>query len=382
MTMASNFGRGGRAAPIGQAATPRRSPRREGRPGPADGAPHRASRTILPWYLIVVGVAVAASTSAAQKRAVALLTADRSDGTDPLPDAAPDWLKKSGGARSLWTITNRVVTRMADDNLMLIAAGIAFYGMFAVFPALGALVSIYGLFGDTHVVQSQVQQLTVLLPRETATLLNDSLNALLAKPSHSLNSGLLVSLGIAVWGARAGTSSMMSGLNVAMERPERRNFFKFNLVALGLTFGAILFAIIALTAVAVIPIVIAFLPLDAKVQTLLAYSRWPIFGAFVLLALDIVYRFGPSQSRPRWRLLSVGTIFAVTFWIVASWAFSLYVTRFGSYDTTYGSLGAVIVLLLWFWISALIVLIGATIDAVRADIKTRVKPRVPARLAA
>ena len=381
MTMASNFGRGARAAPAGTAAAPRRA-RGKGARARADGASRRASRTILPWYLIVVGVAVAASTSAAQKRAVALLTADGSDGTDPLPDAAPDWLKKSGGARSLWTITNRVVTRVADDNLMLIAAGIAFYGMFAVFPALGALVSIYGLFGDTHVVQSQVQQLTVLLPRETAMLLNDSLNALLAKPSHSLNAGLLVSLGIAVWGARAGTSSMMSGLNVAVERPERRNFIKFNLIALGLTFGAILFAIIALTAVAVIPIVIAFLPLDDRMQTLLAYSRWPIFGAFVLLALDIVYRFGPSQSRPRWRLLSVGTIFAVTFWIVASWAFSLYVTRFGSYDTTYGSLGAVIVLLLWFWISALIVLIGATIDAVRADIKTRVKPRVPARLAA
>ena len=369
MTMASNFGREGRAAPAGPAVTPLR-PQGKG------------ARTILPWYIIVVGVAVAASTSAAQKRAVALLTADTSDGTDPLPEAAPDWLKKSGSARSLWTISNRVVTRIADDNLMLIAAGIAFYGMFAVFPALGALVSIYGLFGDTHVVQSQVQQLTVLLPRETAMLLNDSLNALLAKPSHSLNAGLLVSLGIAVWGARAGTSSMMSGLNVAMERPERRNFIKFNLVALGLTFGAILFAIIALTAVAVIPIVIAFLPLDTTVQSWLAFSRWPVFGAFVLLALDIVYRFGPSQSRPRWRLLSVGTIFAVTFWIVASWAFSLYVTRFGSYDTTYGSLGAVIVLLLWFWISALIVLIGATIDAVRADIGTRVKRRVPARLAA
>ena len=360
MTMASNFGREGRAAPAGLAAA-RRSRSKGGRP--------RAARAILPWYLIVVGVAVVASTSAAQKRAVALLTADRTDGTDPLPDAAPDWLKKSGGARSLWTITNRVITRVADDNLMLIAAGIAFYGMFAVFPALGALVSIYGLFGDTHVVQSQVQQLTVLLPRETATLLNDSLNALLAKPSHSLNAGLLVSLGIAVWGARAGTSSMMSGLNVAVERPERRNFIKFNLVALSLTFGAILFAMVALTAVAVIPIVIAFLPLDERMQTWLAYSRWPIFGVFVLLALDVVYRYGPSQSRPRWRLLSVGTVFAVAFWIVASWAFSLYVTRFGSYDTTYGSLGAVIVLLLWFWISALFVLMGATVDAVRADMR-------------
>ena len=320
----------------------------------------------------MLGVAVVASTSAAQKRAVDLLTVDTAaDKTDALPNAAPDWMKDSRRARSLWTVANRVTARITNDNLMLIAAGIAFYGMFAVFPALGALVSIYGLFGDTHLVQAQVQQLTQLLPAETAKLLNDSLNALLSKPSRSLNSGLLISLGIAIWGARAGTSSMMSGLNVAVERPERRSFLTFNLIALGLTFGAIIFAMIALTAVAVVPIVIDYLPIDGTLRTWLAYSRWPILGAFILLALDVVYRFGPSRTSPRWHLISVGTIFAGVFWILSSWAFSLYVTRFGSYDTTYGSLGAVIVLLLWFWISALTVLIGATIDAVRTDIKAR-----------
>ena len=326
--------------------------------------------TVVPWYLIVLGVAVAASTSAAQKRAVTLLTAD-DDPTDPLPKSAPDWMKESRRARSLWTIARRVTTRIAQDNLMLVAAGIAFYGMFAVFPALGALVSIYGLFGDTHVVQMQVQQLTVLLPHETANLLNNSLNALLSKPNSSLNSGLLVSLGLAIWGARAGTSSLMSGLNMAVERPEQRSFITFNLVAIGLTFGAILFAIIALTAVAIVPMILGVLPLDDHLRNWLAYARWPMLGVFILLALDVVYRFGPSQAKPHWQFISVGTIFAVAFWILASGAFSLYVTTFNSYDTTYGSLGAVIVLLLWFWLSALIVLVGATIDAVRAEIRTR-----------
>ena len=217
----------------------------------------------------------------------------------------------------------------------------------------------------------QVQQITVLLPRETAALLNNALNALLSKPNASLNSGLLVSLGLAVWGARAGTSSLMSGLNMAVERPEQRSFIQFNLIALGLTFGAILFAMIALTAVAIVPIVLGVLPLDDTLRNWLAYARWPMLGAFILVALDVVYRFGPSHARPQWHFISVGTIFAVTFWILASLAFSLYVTRFGSYDTTYGPLGAVIVLLLWFWISALIVLLGATIDAVRAEIKRR-----------
>ena len=326
---------------------------------------------ILPWYLIAIGVAVAASTSAAQKRAVALLTNNEIDPTDPLPSRAPDWLKQSRKARSLWTIINRIIARMSQDNLMLIAAGIAFYGMFAIFPALGALVSIYGLFGDTHMVQAQVQQLTNLLPNETANLLNQSLNALLAKPNASLNSGLLFSLGLAIWGARAGTSSLMSGLNVATERREQRSFLHFNLMALGLTLGAIVFALIALTAVAIIPIVIDVLPIDVTLRSWLAYARWPVLGAFILLALDVVYRFGPSQRNPRWHFISVGTLFAGIFWIIASGAFSLYVTRFGRYDATYGSLGAVIVLLLWFWLSALIVLVGATIDAVRAEIRKR-----------
>ena len=324
---------------------------------------------VLPWYLIAIGVAVAASTSAAQKRAVDLLSAPDLDRTDPLPEAAPAWLKRSRRVRSLWTVASRVQMRVSQDNLMLIAAGIAFYGMFAVFPAPGALVSIYGLFGDTHMVQTQVQQLTALLPRETANLINESLNALLTKRNGSLNIRLLISLGLAIWGARAGTSAMMSGLNAATERREQRSFLHFQLLALGLTLGAIVFAIIALTAVAIVPVIIAFLPIDEVLQSWLAYARWPVLGVFILLALDVIYRFGPSLTRPRWRLLSVGTIFAGSGWILASWIFSFYVTRFGTYDATYGSLGAVIVLLLWFWLSALIVLTGATIDSVRADLR-------------
>ena len=326
--------------------------------------------TVLPWYLIVLGVAVAASTKAAQQRAVAILS-DTGDNTDPLPTVAPDWMKGSRQARKAWTLVNRVSARIGNDNLSLVAAGIAFYAMFSIFPALGALVSIFGLFGDTHVVQAQVQQLTVLLPLETAKLLNDSLNALLAKPNASLNSGLYISLALAIYAARAGTSSLMSGLNVALEQPERRSFLRQNAIAIAMTFGAILFAIVALTAVAVIPIVIDVLPLDSQIKTWLAYSRWPVLGAFIVLALDAAYRFGPSVEYPHWRFMSAGTLFAASLWIGGSWIFSLYVTRFGSYDKTYGSLGAVIVLLLWFWLSALIVLVGATIDSVRGDMRRR-----------
>lgn len=258
---------------------------------------------------------------------------------------------------------------MGDDNLSLVAAGIAFYAMFSIFPALGALVSIYGLFGDTHVVQTQVQQLTILLPNETAKLIDGSLNGLLAKPSSSLNFGLLVSLGIAIVAARNGVSSMMSGLNMAMEKRETRSFITLNLMAIVLTVAAIVFVIVVLTAVAIIPIVVAFLPFDDSWRSILAYSRWPVLGVFVILAIDLVYRFAPSVERPSWHFFSVGTLFSASLWILGSYLFSQYVTRFGSYDTTYGSLGAVVVLLLWFWLSALIILLGAVIDSVRAEMK-------------
>lgn len=329
----------------------------------------RKPTTVLPWYLIVLGVAVAASTNAAQQRAVAVLSDTVGDGTDPLPTVAPDWLKESRRARTLWTTVSRVINRMGDDNLSLVAAGIAFYAMFSLFPALGALVSIYGLFGDTHVVQAQVQELTQLLPHETATLLDGSLNALLAKPNASLNFGLLVSLGIAIVAARNGVSSMMSGLNMAMEKRETRSFITLNAMAIVLTIGAIVFAGIVITAVAIIPIVLAYLPFDDHWRGVLAFSRWPVLALFVILAIDLVYRFAPSVERPSWHFFSVGTLFSASLWILGSYAFSQYVTRFGSYDTTYGSLGAVIVLLLWFWLSALIVLLGAVIDSVRAEMR-------------
>ena len=353
--------------------TARRAERRRGaQAGTRDRrAARRRPTTVVPWYLIVLGVAVAASTSAAQQRAVEVLSDTGGDGTDPLPDVAPDWMKESRRARSLWTTVNRVINRMGEDNLSLVAAGIAFYAMFSIFPALGALVSIYGLFGDTHVVQAQVQQLTALLPLETAKLIDGSLNGLLAKPNASLNFGLLASLGIAVVAARNGVSSMMSGLNMAMEKRETRSFITLNAMAIVLTLGAIVFFGVVITAVAVIPVVIAFLPFDDQWRSILAYSRWPVLALFVILAIDLVYRFAPSVERPSWHFFSLGTLLSAGLWILGSYAFSQYVTRFGSYDTTYGSLGAVIVLLLWFWISALIILLGAVIDSVRAEMKRR-----------
>ncbi|MGD0634286.1 MAG: YihY/virulence factor BrkB family protein [Beijerinckiaceae bacterium] len=284
--------------------------------------------------------------------------------------AAMKWLKQNR-LHDLWAISAGVAHRMSRNNLSLVAAGVAFYANLAIFPALGALVSIYGLFGDTHMVQTQVQQLTALLPAETAKLINDALASLVAKPSRSLNFGLLLSFGVAIWGARGGTSSLISGLNIAYEIPETRSVWRTEATAIGLAFGAIVFAIVALTTLAVIPLALSFLPISGRLAAWLAYSRWPVLAAFILLALDVIYRFGPSLAAPRWHFISVGTLFAASLWVAGSWAFSTYVTRFGTYDATYGPLGAVVVLLLWFWLSALTILLGASVDAARGKLRQK-----------
>ena len=265
--------------------------------------------------------------------------------------------------RGIWDFTEAFSLRFGRENLSLVAAGIAFYGMFSIFPGLAAIVAVYGLFGDVHVVETQMAEYSGLMPPEAAKLVTDALVALLQKPASGLSTALAVAIGLALWSARAGTSALMTGLNIAYERPEERSFLVQQCVAIGLTAGGIVFAILSLTAIAGVPIAIGLLPLSSGMQALLAYTRWPLLGLCILLALAAVYRFAPSRPDPCWRMFSVGSLTAAFLWIAGSAAFSFYVGRFGSYDATYGSLGAVIVLLLWFWVSALVVLCGATLDA-------------------
>jgi membrane protein len=261
-------------------------------------------------------------------------------------------------------IVREFLARVGADNLTLVAAGVAFYAMFGLFPGLAALVALYGLLGDTHLVQAQVAELSGLMPGEAARLLDDYLKGLLARPASHLNLALVVAIGLALWGARAGTAALMTGLNIAFEEKETRSFLTQQLVALALTLAGLVFALVAMTAIAGVPLALAQLPLTDATRNMLALARWPLLLVFVLLGFGVCYRFGPSRSLPRWNPFSAGSIGAALLWLVGSALFSTYVGRFGSYDATYGSLGAAVVLLLWFWLSAVLVLCGATFDAV------------------
>jgi membrane protein len=258
-------------------------------------------------------------------------------------------------------ISVNIVMRIGRDNLMLVAAGVAFYAMTAVFPAIAAFVSIYGLFGDPNNLAIQIEEYSSLLPADSFKLLTDALKNFANKSNSSLSAALLISVVVALWSAKAGVSSLMTGLNIANETTEKRSFFVQQATAFMLNLGAILFAAVALGAIALLPALMSLAPHGSL--SALGLVRWPILAVLICLALAVLYRFGPCREKAKWRWITLGSAVACVFWLAGSGAFSFYVSRFGSYDKTYGSLAAPVVLLLWFWLSALIVLIGAEVDA-------------------
>ena len=264
---------------------------------------------------------------------------------------------------TLLHIATNVIMRISRDNLMLVSAGVAFYAMFAIFPGIAAFVSIYGIFADPNSVQGEIAGLGELLPENSLKLLTDALQAFARKSNATLNIAALLSLAIAIWSAKAGVSALMTGLNIANETTEKRSLLIQQSAALALTVGAILFAILSLAAVALLPALIDFLPLSPDAKNALGLGRWPLLAVLICFSLAIMYRFGPYRTRAKWRWITWGAAIATALWLAGSGAFSFYVSHFGSYDAMYGSLAAPVVLLLWFWLSALVVLLGAEIDA-------------------
>jgi membrane protein len=249
------------------------------------------------------------------------------------------------------------------DHVSIMAAGIAFYALLSIFPGMSALISIYGLAADPAVIERQLNAVSGILPQEALTLLSSQLHTLVAAPSGQLGIGLIVSLSLTIWSATSGTGVLMQALTIAYEEPETRSLVPFYAQAIALTVGVGLLAVLSLFLIAIVPAVIDMLPLPEPWRDRISLIRWPILAGLVLLALGLVYRFAPARHAPRWHWLSPGTVGAALLWLIASAGFSFYVARFGSYDKTYGSLGAVVILLMWFYLTAYIVLAGAELNA-------------------
>ena len=261
----------------------------------------------------------------------------------------------------MFGLLKKVGEQAGRTNLSLLAAGVAFYALLAITPAATALVTLYGLLFNIADVQSQVTALDGILPAEARKLVADQLASIVTTDSSRLSIGFIVALALALWSANSGTSALMSALDVAYGETEKRGILAYYGQALLLTFGAILFGVAALALIAVLPAAVALLPLGDYGE-LISWLRWPALLCLWPLGLAILYRYAPSHSEPRFALISRGAIAATLLWLAGSALFSLYVGHFASYDRTYGSLGAVVILLLWLWLTCFTILLGAALN--------------------
>lgn len=261
----------------------------------------------------------------------------------------------------LWRLLRAVYEGIERAHLTLIAAGVAFFGLFAIFPAIAALIAVFGLLADPVIVETQFQLLEDVIPAEAFDLFNAQIGRLLGTRSETLGWATIVSTGLALWSARAGVAALMRGLNVIHGGPNRSGLTHYA-VALALTFCLVGIAVVALLAVVIAPIVLAFLPLPMGVGLLLSAVRW-VAALFILMAaLGLLYRFGPNRVDVRMGWITPGAAFVVVMWLLASMGFSAYLSNFGSYNEVYGSIGAVAAMMMWLYISAYLVLIGAVLN--------------------
>ena len=283
-----------------------------------------------------------------------------SSSTSTSPHAGPAWvLFRADWGAALW----RVYQKMNDNRLLAVAAGVVFYGLLAVFPAITAFVSLYGLMADPSTIHERLSLATGVLPQGALNILNEQLTRLTSHRTSALSVGFIGGLLVALWSANAGAKAVMDALNVAYGETEKRSFVRLNLVALAFTLGTIFALMLALGAVVVAPIVLSQLGLSGSSETLIDLARWPILLGLVVLGLTILYRYGPSLTDPHWTWLFPGNVIAAVSWLVLSGLFSWYIAHFGSYDATYGSLGAAIGMMTWMWISMIVVLLGAELNA-------------------
>lgn len=260
-------------------------------------------------------------------------------------------------------VGKRVKAEMADDNISIVAAGVAFFTLLSIFPALAAVLTIYGLFADPQTVASQIESMGRMLPSNAQTLIQDQLQRLASASGGALGIGALVGLLATIWSASKGMKALVTGIDIAYDEKDERGFVKLTLTVLALTVGALLFFIVSIVLIAAFPALSGTLGLPSAVQTVVNWARWPVLVVLVMLALAVIYRYAPDRDPARWRWVTPGSLIAAVLWLVGSIAFSLYVRYFGSYNESYGALAGVVILLMWLYISAYVVLLGAEVNA-------------------
>lgn len=257
----------------------------------------------------------------------------------------------------------RVIAATSRDRISLIAAGVSFYMLLALFPILGALVSLYGFFADPLVIGTHLRAIGGLLPPGAFDLIYAQLEALTKQNTSSLSIGFVTGLGIALWGSHNGIMALFDAMNIAYNEEEKRGLVKLNLLALAFTIGILAVLIVTLAAMALVPVIMSFFWLDTWTEIFVLVVRWPVVLLLVGLAASCLYRFGPSREPAKLRWLTWGAGLSTGAWFLASLGFSFYLQHFGNYSATYGALGALAGFMVWLWLSAIIFLVGAELNA-------------------
>lgn len=273
------------------------------------------------------------------------------------------------GWRVWYASVKAVIMGLNDSNIALISAGIAFYGMLAIFPTVAAIIALWGFFADPNEVYEQLETARGLIPEDAYAILDQQITSLITANSSTLGWATIISLSAALWSSRAGVAALIRGLN-AIYREKNRVGIRQIAAAFGVTFLLIGVALVALMSVVILPIVLAILPLGPITALMIASVRWVVALAVVIVGIGVVYRFGPNRRKARVPWLTPGAFVAVAIWGSISYGFSYYLSNFGNYNEVYGTLGAVIALLMWLYLSAFSVLLGAALNA-ELELRTR-----------
>lgn len=257
----------------------------------------------------------------------------------------------------------RVKREIGADRVGAVAGSVAFFGILAIFPALIALVSVYGLVADPADVQAQVASAATMLPSSARELLVSQLEGMVGSSQTSLGLGVVLAVLGALWSSSSGMKALMEAINVAYDETEERGFFKLRGQAIALTLGSLVVLAVIFGLLTALPALFERVSLGATGEALVGYGRWPLMGLLVMLWLAVLYRHGPSRNEAKWRWVSWGSFAATVLWLGGTALFSFYVSRFGSYNETYGAIGGVIVFMLWLYLSAFVVLLGAELNS-------------------
>jgi membrane protein len=261
-------------------------------------------------------------------------------------------------------IALRVNQQLTSDNASIIAAGLALYSLLAIFPALTACVLLYGLFASPDQITAQLQSFQGLLPAEGVAILEEQLRTLASQQDQTLGIGLATAIAIALWSARKGMVALMTAANIAYDEEEHRGFFRRLFVSLAFTLGAVLTFVVVVALGVFVPIALEFLRLGESAEVVLLLVRWALLFGVAVVGLSLIYRYAPDRRTAKWSWVSWGSVIAATLWLIGSLLFAFYVRNFGdSYGETYGALGGVIIMLMWLYLSAYVVMLGAEINA-------------------